>query len=184
MPESMVVRECYDVPATSPFLVRTAEDDEGYDQTLKGEEKRFKVERNGDHLMCLFQCDLCHFRNIQERDPGFGNRIDILLLQCIRRASLDAFWSREPSTARANALGARRLEEIGDTLGMRSVCPPPWVPIWKKIRLGWVWLFASCCKLSTREKPRSISNSQLRGVLEAFTQTSTMLCPSTKLGCP
>ena len=116
--------ECYDVPSTSPFPIRTAEDDEGYNQTLKGEEKRFRVGRNEDHLMCPFQCDLCHFCNIQRRDLGSGNRKDILLLQCIRRASLDAFWSRESSTVRANARGARRLEEIGDTSGMRSVCPP------------------------------------------------------------
>jgi hypothetical protein len=112
------------VPETSPFPIRTAEDDEGYDQTLKGEKQRFRVGRNGDHLMCPFQCDLCHFRNLQKRDPEFGNRKDILLLQCIRRASLDACWAREPSTVRANARGARRLEEIGDTVGLRSVCPP------------------------------------------------------------
>jgi hypothetical protein len=104
--------------------VRTPADDEGFDQTLGGEEKRFIVGRNGDHLMCPFQCDLCHFRNIQKRDPLFGRRKDILLLQCIRRASLDAFWAREPSTVRANLRGAKRLEEIGDTLGMRAVCPP------------------------------------------------------------
>jgi hypothetical protein len=111
------------VPASTPFPIRTPEDDEGFDQTLGGDEKRFKVGRNGDHLMCPFQCDLCHFRNIQKRDPLFGHRKDILLLQCIRRASLDAFWAREPSTVRANLRGAKRLEEIGDTLGMRAVCP-------------------------------------------------------------
>ncbi len=75
-------------------------------------------------MLSPFQCDLCHFRNIQKRDPLFGHRKDILLLQCIRRASLDAFWAREPSTVRANLRGAKRLEEIGDTLGMRAVCPP------------------------------------------------------------
>jgi hypothetical protein len=74
--------------------------------------------------MCPFQCDICHFRNIQKRDMVAGNRKDKLLLQCIRRASLDAFWAREPSTVRANLRGARRLEEIGDTVGMTSVTPP------------------------------------------------------------
>jgi hypothetical protein len=108
---------------TSPFPIRKAEDDEGHDQTLAGEELRFRVGRNGDSLMCPFQCDICHFRNIQKRDLVPGNRKDKLLLQCIRRATLDAFWAWEPSTVRANLRGAKRLEEIGDTLGMESVTP-------------------------------------------------------------
>jgi hypothetical protein len=104
--------------------VRTATDDEGFDQTLGGDEKRFKVGRNGDNLMCPFQCDLCHFRNIQKRDYCATNPKDKLLVQCIRRASLDAFWARESSTVRANLRGATKLEGIGDSLGMESVSPP------------------------------------------------------------
>jgi hypothetical protein len=111
------------VPASTPFPIRTPEDDEGFDQNLGGFEKRFKAGRNWDHLMCPFQCDLFHFRNIQEREPLFGHRKNILLLQCIHRALIDAFWAREPSTVRANLRGAKRLEEFGDTLGMRAVCP-------------------------------------------------------------
>jgi hypothetical protein len=34
---------------------------------------RFLKVRPGDHIMCQFQCDLCHFRNIQRRDPVVGN---------------------------------------------------------------------------------------------------------------
>jgi hypothetical protein len=74
--------------------------------------------------MCPFQCDLCHFRNIQRRNPVPGLPKDKLLLQCIRRASVDAFWSRETSTVNANARGAKRLQEIGDSLGILAVCPP------------------------------------------------------------
>jgi hypothetical protein len=37
---------------------------------------------------------------------------------------LDALWAREPSTVRANLRGAGQLEEIGDTVGWHSVCPP------------------------------------------------------------
>jgi hypothetical protein len=40
---------------------------------------RFKSGRNGDHLLCPFQCDLCHFRNIQGRDPVPGLVKDKLL---------------------------------------------------------------------------------------------------------
>ena len=74
--------------------------------------------------MCPFQCDLCHFRNIQGRDPEPRLTKDKLLMQCIRRATLDAFWSRESSTVAANARGAKRLQEIGDSVGILSVCPP------------------------------------------------------------
>jgi hypothetical protein len=59
-----------------------------------------------------------------KRDPTAGDSRDRLLLQCIQRASLDAFWGREPSTVRANLRGAKRLEEIGNSLGMHSVTPP------------------------------------------------------------
>jgi hypothetical protein len=111
------------VPSTSSFPVRKATDDEGFDQTLGGDEKRFKVARNGDNLMCPFQCDLCYFRNIQKRDVRSTDPRDRLLLQCIRRVSLDAFSAREPSTVRANLREARKLEGIGKSLGMERVTP-------------------------------------------------------------
>jgi hypothetical protein len=112
------------VPVSSPFPIRKAEDDEGHDQTLEGDEDRFRFARDGDHLMCPFQCELCQFRNLQRRNPIPGRQQDKLLLQCIRRASLDAFWSREPSTVKANARGAKRMEEIGESGGMSGVAPP------------------------------------------------------------
>ena len=115
---------CYAIPMTSPFPIRQAEDNEGYDQTLAGDGQRFRVGRNGDPLMCPFQCDICHFRNIQKRDMIPGNRKGKLLLQCIWRALLDAFWAREPSTVCANLRGAKRLKEIGDTVGLTSATPP------------------------------------------------------------
>jgi hypothetical protein len=90
---------------------------------MEGDEDRFKTARNGDHLLCPFQCDLCHFRNIQRRNPVPGLPKEKLLLQCIRRASIDAFWSRETSTVDANARGAKRLQEIGDSVGILAVCP-------------------------------------------------------------
>jgi hypothetical protein len=66
--------------------------------------------------MCPFQCE--------KRDPTAGDSRDRLLLQCIQRALLDAFWGRESSTVQANLRGAKILEEIGNTLGMHSVTPP------------------------------------------------------------
>jgi hypothetical protein len=101
-----------------------AANDEGFNHTLRGDKKRFKVGRNGDNLMCPFQCDLCHFRNIQKQDYCATKPKDKLLVQCIRRALLDAFWARESLTVRANLRGATKLEGIGDSLGMESVSPP------------------------------------------------------------
>ena len=49
-----------------------------------------------------FECDLCHFRNLKKRDPIFTDRGDIYMLMCIRRASLDALWSRSSRTVKAN----------------------------------------------------------------------------------
>jgi len=61
--------------------------------------------------MCQFQCDLCHFRNIQRRDPLVGNVKDSLSLRCIRRANLDAMWAREPTTVGGNLREVKRLLE-------------------------------------------------------------------------
>jgi hypothetical protein len=58
--------------------------------------------RNGDNLVCPFQCDLCHFRNIKKRDPFASGLKDLSLLCGIRRANLDAFWTRRPGTVKIN----------------------------------------------------------------------------------
>jgi hypothetical protein len=50
----------------------------------------------------MFQCDLCHFRNIQGRSPIGGDARDARAMVCIQRANLDALWSRETSTVKAN----------------------------------------------------------------------------------
>jgi hypothetical protein len=53
------------------------------------DQERFKLARDGDHLMCPFQCDGCHFQNLKKRAPGASDTDGVLLL-CIRRANLDA----------------------------------------------------------------------------------------------
>ena len=62
----------------------------------------FQKGRDGDHLMTVFECDLCHFRNIRKMDPQWGNEFDAFMLMVIRRATLDAFWARASSTVTAN----------------------------------------------------------------------------------
>ncbi len=63
--------------------------------------------RDGDYLMTRFQCGKCHFRYVQGRNPEFGNRRDALFERCIRRATLDAFWSKEDTTAKGTRTSIR-----------------------------------------------------------------------------
>lgn len=100
-------------------------DEEGESELRVEDETRFLVARNGDHLVTPFQCDLCHFRNLQKRDPVAGKCEDDRLLVNIRRANLDALWAREPSTVRKNLDECKRAVKIGQALGLRS----PFLPM-------------------------------------------------------
>ena len=48
-------------------------DDVGKILEDSGGKKRFMGAKNGDHLMVPFQCKLCHFRNIFERELELQN---------------------------------------------------------------------------------------------------------------
>ncbi len=86
----------------------------------EGDEDRFMFGRKGDHLMSPFQCDLCHFRNINQRDPSNSVQ-DKRLMTFIRRANLDSMWSREPGTVYGNLGEARRMARIAATMGIPSL---------------------------------------------------------------
>ena len=63
---------------------------------------RFMTGRNGDWLMAPFQCDKCHFRNINRLPADPENHAHVLQLNLIRRMSLDMFWARETGTVTKN----------------------------------------------------------------------------------
>lgn len=88
-------------------------DSDGEPVTRNGEQDRFQKGRRGDHLMVNFQCGLCHFRNLHWRDPNPRSPRDEWSLCCIRRASLDSFWSRASSTVRGNLARQREMMGIG-----------------------------------------------------------------------
>ena len=92
-------------------------------KTLWQEMNRFKRGRNGDNLMTPFQCDKCHFVNMQKRNPSLHSVKDRYLMKLIWRANLDACWAREPSTVAANLGQARKMEKIGGEIGLDSVSP-------------------------------------------------------------
>ena len=99
-------------------------DEDGEEIKNPGDETRFVEARAGDHLMTQFQCELCHFRNIMGRNPLVEiHDGDRELMADFRRANLDAFWSREPTTVRANLSESLRGEKYGERTGMPSVTP-------------------------------------------------------------
>jgi len=83
----------------------------------------FLKARNGDHLMVPFECDDCVFWKITKRSPSTANQADKLLLECIGRSNLDAFWSRSSKTVNQNRLIVNRQLFLSKTLGM----PAPYV---------------------------------------------------------
>jgi hypothetical protein len=95
------------------FPVKVLKTEEGLPVIGRLQDKHnYRKARKGDFLMCAFQCDLCHFRNIQKREQGKEDPSDAFLLKNIRRANLDAFWARKPSTVSHNGVTMRNIVRI------------------------------------------------------------------------
>jgi len=89
--------------------------------------KMFNEARNCDNYICPFQCELCHFRNKQHRNPIGGSTLDQKLLVALRRANLDAFWARTSKTFATNRSNLKQLLNIGNrTYGIIHGLPPMW----------------------------------------------------------
>ena len=99
-------------------------DEDGREMLDPSGEGRFEWARNGDHLMVPFQCELCHFRNVYGREPKKENLKDKELFRFARRANLDAFWSREPSTVGKNLSELKRMRKTEERFGFASSTPP------------------------------------------------------------
>jgi hypothetical protein len=78
----------------------------------------FRVGRDGDHLMIPFECDLCVFRKLKTRSPRTDFPPDKRLLAVIRRANLDAFWSRASSTVRGNRDKVKASLDLLSSVGL------------------------------------------------------------------
>jgi hypothetical protein len=87
---------CYTPLGVRIFPIRQKVDEDGELFIEEDEDERFKV------AMVSFQCEMCHFRNILMRDPNRRNANDLEILDMMRRANLDAFWSRESTTVASN----------------------------------------------------------------------------------
>jgi hypothetical protein len=115
---------CYLSDEEDGFPIRVPINDDGEAVLVNvKDEGRFTHARNGDYLVTRFQCGKCHFRNIQGRDPTVGDRSDELFEKCIRRASLDAFWSREESTVKGLRSSLQASLNIADMIRGDSIFP-------------------------------------------------------------
>jgi hypothetical protein len=65
------------------------------DDLVDNDPMRYQEARDGDHLMCPFQCDECHFVNIHRCQSNSLSPQDRLCLLAICWANLDALWARE-----------------------------------------------------------------------------------------
>ena len=101
------------------------------DQTMKDEEERFeekwnrkvdkgryKAGRAGDHILAPFECEICVFIKLKKRYPLKASKEDRLLTETIRRANLDAFWSRERATVGNNVRNVRKLCKMSKEVGL------------------------------------------------------------------
>lgn len=114
---------CYQPHALDHFYYHVETDDDGFDWRPATDLSRYRVARNGDHLLLSFQCDLCWFCNLQGRDPLDALATDTLLLCCIRRANLDAVWGREPHTVAATLRGMKHMVRLWAKLGLEPNFP-------------------------------------------------------------
>lgn len=120
---------CYKLDDDGFFPIRKPTDEEGYVLEVEKDIGRFLYGREGDHLVTSFQCDCCHFRNITGRSPQ-SDGSDDTVLKFIRRANLDALWSRSPGTVRNTVREVRNLRTKASMLGLdaEAMLPPmgPW----------------------------------------------------------
>ena len=80
----------------------------------------FHEARDGDHILIPFECDLCIFRKLRKVDPLVISSKDQLLLVCIRRMNLDAFWSRARSTVAQNTRNVKTSIKFSESLGLQG----------------------------------------------------------------
>ena len=96
-------------------------------RTKESDKRRYSEARDGDDLLIPFECDFCVFAKITGRPLVLENisAEDVFLSKCIRRVSLDAFWSRARSTVAANTRTFREMIALSASLGFEPPYEPP-----------------------------------------------------------
>ena len=103
-------------------------DEDGIPMYEKADDEfRYTHGIDGAHLIVTFQCDICIFRTLFNRDP-IESHDDKDSLKTIRRMNLDAIWSREPSTIQNNLRNLSKIINFAELHGMEPQLPRlgPW----------------------------------------------------------
>lgn len=85
---------------------------------------RFLNGRKGDSLSFLFQCEFCWYVNIMGKPGSEFRTSDCELMTYFRRANLDMFWSKEPSTV----VGTLNAYKQAQRNMMQKGMPPEIIP--------------------------------------------------------
>ena len=118
--------ECFTPHPLDPATVAEPLDFNGEPLAVPDDAGRFMSARNGDHTLTPFQCPLCQCRNIKRRNLIADYVPDELFCSTVIRASIDAFWSRTPSTLRNHIAEIRHQLRYQRALGYN--CMPPLGP--------------------------------------------------------
>lgn len=115
---------CYKQRATDNYpRYQLPEEADGFVDDPR-EAMKFKCARDGDNFLAPFQCDICHFRNLYQRDPSSDKAPDMMCLVAIRRATLDAFWARAATTVNGTRLYVKKLFSTGKQVyGLGDILP-------------------------------------------------------------
>ena len=71
------------------FYVERPVNDQGIIFQRKKDEQKCLVGRDGYHLLQPFQCDLCWLRNLKDKNPVGGDRVDDRFMAFIRKVNSD-----------------------------------------------------------------------------------------------
>lgn len=81
----------------------------------------FHEARDGDHLMIPFECDYCIFWKLRKTEPDLEHKSsDRLLMACICRVNLNAFWSNMSSTVTSNRDKVRSGLKLSEPVGLKG----------------------------------------------------------------
>jgi hypothetical protein len=75
--------------------------------------------------MTPFECDRCIFHKLRKVPPNVRSPKDRLLLACIRRANLDAFWSRSSDTVSQHVSQVKMGIAMSELVGLVPTIPSP-----------------------------------------------------------
>ena len=111
---------CYKVSRKEEYRIVHPQDEERFDLISEEKYSRNLVARNDDHLIIPVQCELCRFKNLKGFSPG--KRCEEVLLLCtIRRANVDAFWSRDLETVKNTLKESRKIVSVSNKFSLNTI---------------------------------------------------------------